>query len=272
MSTYNNKLGVGVTGGVPETLEENIAAIAKAGFDCSFLDWNGNKEKFLTEASLMKKYGLGIDYVHAPFGGLNCIWDESRDGEMYFNKLMRCVADIAEVGVDKAVIHCTAGAPEPHGTVTGLERFRKLIEYSVSLGVRPCFENLEYPEMLGLIMSEFAAEYDLGFCYDTGHEATCTPGMRFIPLYGDRLAVTHIHDNYGASYTKVPIIHGDCHMLPLDGALDFKRIMRDIRSTGYTGALCIEAGIRKDLGTYYGFNARMYYERAYAALCEIASY
>ena len=89
-------------------------------------------------------------------------------------------------------------------------------------------------------------------------------------MYGDRLCCTHIHDNYGASYTKVPIVHGDCHMLPFDGSLDFERIMRDMRSVGYEGVLMLEAGARSDLGTYYDLTAKEYYQRGFDALLRLA--
>lgn len=264
-----NKLGICMTGNVPETREENIAALAAAGFETTFFGWD-EKTDAAGLFALFEKYGVEVDNLHAPFGGLNCIWQEGSAGDAYLERLKNCAADAGGLGIRYVIVHPTAGAPEPVTTALGLERFRRLIDFAASKGVKVCFENLEYPEVLGVVMDEFSGD-GVGFCYDTGHEATCTPGMRFLPLFGDRLCCTHLHDNYGASYSKVPILHGDCHMLPFDAAIDFTRVMRDIRAANYTGALMIEASIRADLGTYGGFTARRYYERAYAAITRLAA-
>lgn len=258
--------------GSPEKLsfEENMRLIKEVGFDATLLD-GGDTHNIDEEAAICRKYGLVIDNIHAPFGGLNCMWYEGDEGTAYTDKLAKVITTAARLDIPHVIIHCTAGGKpeEPHGSKVGIERFGRLIGLGKSLGVKLAFENLEYPEMLGLIMDTFKNE-DIGFCWDTGHEALCTPGMRFIPLYGDRLCCTHLHDNYGASYSKVPIVHGDCHMIPLDGALDFKRIMHDIRSVDYKGVLMLECGARGDLGTYYDLDARGYYERCYASLTRLS--
>lgn len=265
-----NKLGICLSGGFNEelTLEQNISAIADAGFEATFFGWD-EKNDNCERAKLCEKYGIEIDNFHAPFAGFNCVWLEGSAGDEYTERIMNCAREAGKLGIKHIIVHPTAGAPEPVGSVIGLERFKRIIDTATNCGVKVCFENLEYPEILGLVMEEFKNE-NIGFCFDTGHESICTPGMRFIPLYGDKLCCTHIHDNYGASYTKVPIIHGDCHMLPLDGAIDFERVMRDIRSVDYKGVLMIEASVRADLGTYYGFSAKQYYERAYTALKKLS--
>ena len=263
-----NMLGIGPSGYKELSYEEHIKIIKEVGFEAVIMDPDVDIDE---KCAICRKYGLYIDNIHAPFGGLNCMWYEGDDGEKYTQKIEDFIRAAARNNIPHVIIHCTAGGnpEEPHGSPVGIERFGRIIQLAKKLGVKPVFENLEYPEMLGLIFDTFKDE-DIGFCWDTGHEALCTPGMRFIPMYGDRLCCTHIHDNYGASYTKVPIVHGDCHMIPFDGALDFKRIMRDIRSVGYEGVLMLECGPRDDLGTYYDLSPREYYERCFKALTELA--
>ncbi len=265
----NNKFGIGLSKGFDIPLEENIAEIARAGFVSSFFGWS-EKVDFFGTAKIFEKNNLELDSIHAPFNSLNCIWREGTAGDDYIVRLSKCIDDVAQIGVSKVVIHPICGEDFPQSSLIGIQRFRRLVDYSLSKNVKICFENVEYTEMLGIVMAEFGS--DVGFCYDTGHESTNDPGMRFLKLYGDRLACTHIHDNYGISYIVTPILHGDCHMIPLDASIDFRRVMGDIKATGYKGVLMLECSRHGLLGTYPDYTARQFYERAYAALSEIASY
>lgn len=263
-----NKFGICMTGNVSESLEENIKAIADAGFEYTFIGWNEDID-LEERIRLFSKYGIKIDNFHAPFIGINCIWSDTKEGSDYVERLLHCIDDAAKYGVKYVIVHPTAGAPEPVTTEVGIKRFRRVAKYAMDVGVKICFENLEYPEVLGIVMHELR-DLDIGFCYDVGHEAMCTPGMQFLPMFGDKLCCTHIHDNYGMSYSTVPILHGDCHMLPFDANIDFTRVMKQIRDTNYDGVLMIEASIREDIGTYMGMSAREYYERAYKSIVKLS--
>lgn len=263
-----NKFGICMTGNVPELLEENIKAMAEAGFKYTFIGWNKDfnvKER----VALFRKNGIEIDNFHAPFFGLNCIWYDGAEGDEYISTLKGCVDDAADCNVKYVIVHPTAGAPEPITSEIGINRLRDLVIHARAKGVRICFENLEYPEVLGIVMDELK-DLEVGFCYDVGHEAQCTPGMQFLPIFGDRLCCTHIHDNYGMSYSTVAILHGDCHMLPFDANIDFARVMRQIRESGFDGVLMIEASVRDDIGTYMGMSAAEYYARAYKSIVRLA--
>lgn len=251
------------------SFEECVKAIANAGFEASFFGWNEKVDAF-ENAKIYDKYGIEADSIHAPFNGLNCIWEEGSAGDDYIERLKRCIDDVSAIHVPRVVVHPICGETFPRSNRLGIDRYRRLIDYSIAKNVQICFENVEYSEMLCLVMAEFGN--DVGFCYDTGHESTNDPGIRYMPLFGDRLACTHIHDNYGLSYIITPIMHGDCHMIPLDAKIDFKRVMRDIRSTNYKGTLMLECSRHKLLGTYPTYTAEKFYERAYNALTEIASY
>ena len=47
-----------------------------------------------------------------------------------------------------------------------------------------------------------------------------------MPLFGNRLICTHIHDN-DCMYDH------DMHMIPFDGAVDYDRVTRQIRESGF---------------------------------------
>ena len=54
-----------------------------------------------------------------------------------------------------------------------------------------------------------------------------------MPLFGDRLICTHIHDNSA-------VFNADDHLLPFDGKCDFDYIAAAIRESGYKGSLMLE--------------------------------
>lgn len=265
----NNKFGISLPASFPESDETKIEEMAKVGFDSSFFKWN-EKIDVYAMMRIFEKNNVEVDSLHAPFDDLNCIWRNETKGDDYIVRLSKCIDDAANLHVPHVVMHPVSGDSVPKSSLIGIERFRKLIDHSLEKGVKICFENVEFTEMLGVVMNEFGN--DVGFCYDTGHESTNDPGMRFLSLFGDRLACTHIHDNYGISYMVTPILHGDCHMIPLDAAIDFKRVMQDIRKVAYKGVLMLETNRHGLLGTYNDYTVREFYERAYAAISELASY
>ncbi len=265
----NNKFGISLLKGFSADKETIIAEIARVGFQSSFFSWNDGEDHGAT-MKLFEKHGIEVDNIHAPFSKLNCIWREGPDGDEYTDRLIRCVDDAAALHIPNVVMHPVSGESFPSSSLIGIERFRRIVDHACSNGVKVCFENVEYSEMLGIVMSEFGNA--VGFCYDTGHEHTNDPGMRFVKMFGDRLTCTHIHDNYGLSYIVYPILHGDCHMIPLDADIDFRQVMRDIRSVDYKGVLMLECSRHGLLHTYEKYTLGQYLERAYNALSEIASY
>ena len=89
-----------------------------------------------------------------------------------------------------------------------------------------------------------------------------------MPLFGDRLICTHIHDNEG-------VFNEDKHMLPFDGTLDFERVARQIRESGYKGTLMLEvlagASDHYEGVSYQGVSPREYLRRAADAAKRLAN-
>lgn len=97
------------------------------------------------------------------------------------------------------------------------------------------FENQRKLANLAWAMETFGPDSNVGFCWDCGHESCFTPGREYMPIFGKRLVCTHIHDNHG-------IYNGDDHMLPFDACMDFEKVARQIRESGYEGSLMLEVG------------------------------
>ena len=54
-----------------------------------------------------------------------------------------------------------------------------------------------------------------------------------MPLFGDKLICTHLHDNSGRP-------DDDQHLLPFDGSIDFGRVAKRLRESNYQGTLTLE--------------------------------
>ncbi len=75
-----------------------------------------------------------------------------------------------------------------------------------------------------------------GWCYDTGHAMGC--GQSFRDLVGLTPPLSlHIQDNHGFRNNRIY----DDHLLPGDGAIDWKGFLDTLHEIGYTGELVLEA-------------------------------
>ncbi|MBR5124646.1 MAG: sugar phosphate isomerase/epimerase [Clostridia bacterium] len=182
-------------------------------------------EKVLKNAEVALAAGLCYDTLHAPFKGImNPIWQEDEEGENTLRQLTGCVDLCAEIGAPIAVVHLSAGENSPPPTDVGRGRFIRLVEYATAKGVKIAFENQRKLANLAWTFEEFKDTDAVGFCWDCGHEGCFTPGRRYMPLFGDRLICTHIHDNDG-------VFNSDRHLLPFDGSLDFGYVAEALRAT-----------------------------------------
>ena len=82
-----------------------------------------------------------------------------------------------------------------------------------------------------------------------------------MPLFGDRLSFTHIHDNLSE-------YNSDLHMIPFDGKIDFRYVADQIRTSGFQGTLSLEV-IPTESDFYRGVSPQEYYARAFQAACRL---
>ena len=74
-----DKFGISVGLGFPESAEDQIAAIARVGYDSCFTGWN--HERMESWANAVAKNGLIYQSVHAPFNKAHKMWEAGREGE-----------------------------------------------------------------------------------------------------------------------------------------------------------------------------------------------
>jgi len=132
------------------------------------------------------------------------------------------------------------------------------VEYAKKKGLRIALENTRGADWLVKTLEHFEGCDTVGFCYDSGHEAFCTPGFRFLPQIGHRLIYTHLHDN---------LIVGDHHLLPWEGKIGFDRVVGELRDCGYQGSLTLELNY-----TPYAdkLSPEDYVKRCYDIACRLA--
>ena len=140
------------------------------------------------------------------------------------------------------VVHLSSGLKAPAISEIGQARFRRLVDYAIQKDVKIAFENQRKLANLAWALETFEDTDMVGFCWDCGHESCFTPGREYMPLFGNKLICTHIHDNEGV-YNK------DSHLIPFDGNINFERFAEHIRNARYQGPLTLEV-IPKNSNSY----------------------
>ena len=241
--------------------EEFVEMISSLGFESTFSGVMADVEKQSRFSNLLAKKNIAYDTLHAPFSHINDIWLSGEKGDRMLGELKETIDRCSLVGAKIAIIHLSSGETPPPMSDIGRGRFLSLVEYAKKKGIKPAFENQRKLANLAWMMEEFAGDDGIGFCWDAGHEGCFTPGKQFMPLFGDRLCALHLHDNRG-------IYNADDHMLPLDGNLDFARVTKQIKASGYQGTMMLEV-FRESSDFYSSYTPLAYLTRAAEAAREL---
>lgn len=261
------KIGLNMLSFDGETLENCASIMKEQGFESTFTGVYDSDKKQVEVADIIAKSGIFYESVHAPFDHINDIWFDTDDGLRMINELKTSVdrCEIAKVPI--LVVHLSSGLNPPPTTDIGRGRFIDLVEYAALKNVNIAFENQRMLGNIGWAFEEFAKADNVGFCWDCGHEYCFTPGRHYMPLFGDRLIFTHIHDNT----SEFDI---DRHLIPFDGNIPFDFIAKQIRESGYKGTLMLETFPRYKEGVYDSYQDYTLYrfiERAAKAAKKLRS-
>ncbi len=174
--------------------------------------------------------GLLYEFSHSKIPGCMELWRNSGGGEDYVKLLKRNIDNCARLEIPILVVHCQPEYQTEPDMALGLSYLEPVVRYAETAGVKIAFENIDHPQCLLQTMAHFTDKH-VGFCYDAGHEACRGYGYEFLPLVGDRLICTHIHDND---------MIDDLHLIPFDGKIDWQRVMRQLKECHYEGPLTLE--------------------------------
>ena len=273
---WKQKLCLGTGAGFEYSIKEQIRIFRLAGFEGYFVNWDRS-----LDIKDIKAYGdsLGMIFqsIHAPFGKVASMWEQTEKTEMAIDEHLCCLRDCAANDVPIMVVHAFIGFDKHEPTEFGIENFRIVVEEAQKLGVKIAFENVEGEEYLAAVMEAFK-DYDcVGFCWDTGHEMCYNHSKDMMALYGDRLLCTHINDNLGIrDYNGKIIDQDDLHLLPFDGIADWQDIVHRLNTYHFDDILTFELSKtskwkRHDNDMYTQMRFEDYVAAAYNRACRVAA-
>ncbi len=251
------RLGINYTSSFGISPEENFSLFKNLGFDAVFTGCDDDLEKTRRYANAAAKSGLFFESLHAPFNGINSLWSSGDEGDLMQKRICSCIERCAMYEIPIAVVHLSSGDNAPHICDIGKTRFDSIVECAVKNGVTVAFENQRKLANHAFVMELYSNVSNVGFCWDVGHEHCFADGREFMPLFGNKLVYTHIHDNLCEH-------DGDLHMIPFDGKIDFKRAAEHIVRSGFSGTLTLEIFGKAPI--YADVSAEKFYEKAYQAI------
>lgn len=243
-----------------ENLELFLAYAASAGFrevSISFgstdlftrPDYRSRIDQIRT---LLDKNGLVCTQTHLPCYHLT-VSSEITD-EITELSIKRCIEESARLGAQWTAYHPRTAVNHGYSRTKSFADNRAILaeylEVSEKYGTGIAVENMPlYPytvptyrffgggwEELCEICDLFHSD-KIGICWDFGHAHTAALDQAVaIRDMGDRLKITHVHDNYK---------NGDHHQMPLMGDLqwgciDWAKPIGALKEIGYAGALALE--------------------------------
>jgi len=235
------------------TIEESIMAIKKAGFNDVFVQWYDKDWSFTQQqqVDLCKKLGLNIEFAHLGYQDINNIWLADQKYDCFVERYIKDIKDCHDNGIDLVIMHLCSKFVAPIFNPIGLERFRKIVEYADSIGVKIAFENTKLRGYIGYILDNIP-NTNIGICLDLGHYHCNFKDIWNLNDYKDRILAVHLHDNNGEE---------DQHLLPFDGTLDFNKGIRLLDELHYNGPTTLELCYRKDYCNKY--TVEEFYQEAY---------
>lgn len=237
--------------------------IKAAGFDSFFT----NIYDVETTRELKAKadaLGLTYEFIHAPFSGINSMWQEGDGYLNIYNGMIAAIDAAAASNIPAVILHVSSGWDTPEINDLGLSRFDAIVDYCEKNGVIAAFENLRKVGNTAYFTDRYENRSCVKFCYDNGHEHCYTKTVCWMDIFTHNVIATHIHDNPGRGWEKDK--DNDLHLLPFDGTCDFRKMMDKLNEYGYEGCLMLELSNSK----YQNMTAEEFLQTAYDRIKKIS--
>lgn len=258
-----------------EDFEERIKSIKHIGFDCVDIDFESNKtmsEDEWKKASrninrILEKADIKCTQTHLPyyFLGLSSeIIDNSEE-----KRIINAIDISAEIDAEWCVCHPRTSITTNYNVSSSLkDNYNSISKYicrAKKKGTKIAIENMpEFPLLTNPRMPFYTSDYrdlitlrdsfndeDVGICWDFGHAGLmkwelAQKGdfsqellMRYgqenaIKEVGNRIKCTHIHNNF---------LLDDHHLSPDLGKINWNKVIKVFKETGYSGALSLELNL-----------------------------
>jgi len=220
------------------------------------LDEKNYKNLFIKLTNILKDSPITFNIAHAPihYPFFFNNYYQRNDIEILENRILNAIDISKEVGVKKIVIHVGTYLDENYiydmeksieHNIKYLEPFVKIAsENNILIAIEngtqmekdePKFKNTApYIDELIKIVDYYNKKYEkqvLGICFDFGHANVGNLNIyNEIKKIGNKLKVTHIHDNYGT----------DSHNQPFDGTINWDNVRNALTDINYDGELTSE--------------------------------
>ncbi len=253
----NFKLGI-------KRLEDSKFAYANLNFFeiQELLDKNDYEDIFGDLIEFLKNSSITFNIAHAPihYPFFFNTYYKRDDIDTLKNRILKSLDISKKIGVKRIVIHVGTYLDKDYNydinksiehNIKYLEPFvKKTIENNILIAIEngtqmekddPLFKNTApYIDELIRIVEYYNKKYDkevLGVCFDFGHANVGNLDMyNEIVKIGNKLIVTHIHDNYGT----------DSHNQPFDGTVNWDDVRKALTDINYNGELTSEVRYSKE--------------------------
>ena len=248
-----------------ENLEMTLKYAAEAGFNDVSIGFDSSKasmfigddykKKLNNICELLNKYNLNCVQTHLPAPYHLLVSSETVD-EISENMIKRGIEATAVLGAEWTAYHPRTAISDGYNREKSYEHNKNFLfqylEYAEKAGVGIAVENMPlYPytipewrffgggyEELCVLCDDIGSD-NIGICWDFGHAHTAAINQNSALEYiGDKLKITHIHDNYR---------NGDHHLLPLLGgdvdiwrSIKWSEVMPSLKKINYNGPLTLE--------------------------------
>lgn len=247
-----------------DNIDAQIRALRECGFDSMFTGSGFSDADLDQMADSCAKYKLRLESLHAPWGGITCIWDDGDAGEEWVSKLKRDLDKVKRIHASYLTVHCmnvprynNNGPIGNRFSERGADRFRKVIEYAAELGIKVGFETVEFAQLELKSLMEWCREKKLtegcGVVWDIGHWNCYPNGLDFADTFGDLLIGTHTHDNFGNTDPQVITYDDDRHLAPFDGTINWQKVGDQLRRSHFNGTVTLEFGRGSQMPWYQDF-------------------
>ena len=231
---------------------ETVDAIKKAGFKNVFIqwydkDWDPSQEEQL---EYIRKQNLNVEFAHLGYQNINSIWVEGEEGNALVDRYENDIKVCKENGIPMVIMHLTKHTEAPAPNELGLKRIQEIVDYAKSLDVKVAFENTKIKGYLEYVIENIDNE-NVGICFDAGHYHTHFDDELDFSIFKNRIFAVHLHDNDKS---------GDQHLLPFDGTINWKDIIKNLKDSNYNGPITLELCYRYD---YLKMEVEEFYKKGY---------
>jgi sugar phosphate isomerase/epimerase len=226
-----------------ETIRGSGFSMIEVVFSPPHLDYR-NPQAVQEAAARIDALGLEAYSFHAPFADdIDISSLEPARREHALAEILRAVEAAASLGVHYFVIHPgpeNGDIPSREERLLRIENVCSVLERVAArcseVGIQCVLEN-KLPHLM------FGQSADLlwiltclkgnrvGACLDTGHAHLAGELYPLVYKMAPYLRLLHVHDNKG---------HGDDHLPPGDGRIDWTALLKELAAVNFTGAFILE--------------------------------